>query len=267
MKLITRTEAIASGLKHYFTGKLCKNGHLDVRTVSKCECVSCAKVNSQRAEAKRPDRREEMAVYRSENKDRINSYQNNYRKLNRDKLREWHRLHYAKNVDRKKAYRRLYYLENKASCNAANKRYREEHREELNEYARQYYADNRDQLVAEKAAYRKENPEKILEANRKWREANPDLLKANWARRRHLARARMKAMCELTQLVTEEAVMLCRERYEETGVKWHLDHMLPLRSKTVSGLHVWNNLQVIPEKMNTEKHNSLTLTEPGEWFK
>ena len=184
-----------------------------------------------------------------------------------DKEKAYQAAYYAKHAEAKKAARKRYYEENKTSCNAASKRYADEHREELNEYARQYYADNRDQLVADKAEYRKENPEKILEANRKWREANPDLLKANWARRRHLARARMKAMCELTKLVTEEAVMLCRERYEETGIKWHLDHMLPLRSKTVSGLHVWNNLQVIPEKMNTEKHNSLMLTESGEWFK
>lgn len=238
MKLITRDEARALGLKRFFTGEPCDYGHVSERYVNHSACLECNRLKSAKRRKEKP---EEGKAYQAK--------------------------YYAENADRKKAASKRYYEENKASCNASAKRYREERRDELNEYARQYYADNRDQLVAEKAAYRKENPEKILEANRKWREANPDLLKANWARRRHLARARMKAMCELTQLVTEEAVMLCRERYEETGIKWHLDHMLPLRSKTVSGLHVWNNLQVIPEKMNTEKHNSLTLTEPGEWFK
>jgi len=44
MQIITRQEAKAKGLKHYYTGKPCKRGHVYKRFVSTCLCVKCAKL-------------------------------------------------------------------------------------------------------------------------------------------------------------------------------------------------------------------------------
>lgn len=41
LELISRQEAIAQGLKYYFTGEACKHGHVSKRRVNKGDCVEC----------------------------------------------------------------------------------------------------------------------------------------------------------------------------------------------------------------------------------
>ena len=42
MDIISRKDAKAQGLKHYFTGKPCKRGHVELRLVSSEGCMACA---------------------------------------------------------------------------------------------------------------------------------------------------------------------------------------------------------------------------------
>lgn len=46
-----------------------------------------------------------------------------------------------------------------------------------------------------------------------------------------------------------------RTKLQSGGHKWHVDHIIPLQSKTVCGLHVHNNLRVIPSLVNYSKNN------------
>ena len=47
----------------------------------------------------------------------------------------------------------------------------------------------------------------------------------------------------------------CRWMTRQTGHKHHVDHYYPLQGKTVSGLHVHNNLNIIPADTNARKNN------------
>lgn len=46
-----------------------------------------------------------------------------------------------------------------------------------------------------------------------------------------------------------------RTRLMTGGHKWHVDHIVPLKSDLVCGLHVHNNLRVIPGVLNASKGN------------
>lgn len=41
MKIITRAEAKAKGLAHYYPGSTCKNGHIDQRRTDNGQCMQC----------------------------------------------------------------------------------------------------------------------------------------------------------------------------------------------------------------------------------
>ena len=53
----------------------------------------------------------------------------------------------------------------------------------------------------------------------------------------------------------QEAYELAALRSKMFGFSWHVDHVLPLQGKLVSGLHTPYNLQVIPWVDNVRKAN------------
>ena len=99
-EIISRKDARAQGLRRYFTGKPCKNGHLDERFVSDATCRTCdvARCRAQKkrraaSDAKRhkdnPEpRRERARLWRLANPDKAKAAQKAWRQANRDRHRK-----------------------------------------------------------------------------------------------------------------------------------------------------------------------------------
>ena len=49
----------------------------------------------------------------------------------------------------------------------------------------------------------------------------------------------------------------CQRLTKETGIPHHVDHIIPLNGKNVSGLHIETNLQIITAAANLRKRNDL----------
>jgi 5-methylcytosine-specific restriction endonuclease McrA len=59
----------------------------------------------------------------------------------------------------------------------------------------------------------------------------------------------------------EKIYKLCEDLTATTGIPHEVDHIIPLKGKFISGLHVPENLQILPREQNRSKYNKFNLEE------
>ena len=100
------------------------------------------------------------------------------------------------------------------------------------------------------------NTQKIKDSARRWGKNNP--VKILVATRKQQAKRLMRCPKWLTPddfWLMGQAYQLAALRTKMLGFAWHVDHIIPLQGRLVSGLHVPHNLQVIPGVINVSKAN------------
>ncbi len=133
MKVISRNEAASQGLKHYFTGKPCKNGHVAERLVSNRNCSICRSEYAPRYyEDNREAYAERDARYYADNRERILDRHQAYREQNRDDVLERHRRYRVENHSAQLERQRDHYRRNRDAVLDAQRRYIKDNREKVN---------------------------------------------------------------------------------------------------------------------------------------
>jgi 5-methylcytosine-specific restriction endonuclease McrA len=137
--IVNKTEARADGLKRYFTGKACSNGHIAERRVDNGQCVECIRNKDKKRSAY-------FAKWRKSNKEKCVLYTATYRERNPGVGAEY------------------------------MARMRELNGDALRAAARRQYANNRDKFAVKGRTYRKAKPELYAEhaRNRRAKEAKAE---------------------------------------------------------------------------------------------
>lgn len=114
-------------------------------------------------------------------------------------------------------------------------------------YRKRHYQANKARIKAQNKEYRQRN----LEVVRAKRQA-----KKKERRAEYNAYSAKRAASKLNRTPDYADLSSIREFYANCPKGYHVDHIIPLRGESVSGLHVLSNLQYLDSIQNASKGNS-----------
>lgn len=186
--------------------------------------------------------------------------------LDPERTRQYMKKWYAEHKNEVIEKSRVWIEKNKDRYVARGKRYREQNSDLVKARQAQWRLKNRDAVLEKKRAdnkrRREANPEKFRERSRLYLLRFPEKHAARQAARRCKKVEATPAWANT--FFIEEIYDLAKRRTKLTGVEWHVDHIVPLKSRLVCGLHVESNLQVIPSVLNISKSNRMWPDMPTE---
>jgi hypothetical protein len=172
-------------------------------------------------------------------------------------------------------------IKRRESAKERQKKYREKNKEKLKiislgryhsiykkdedyvEYRNKYLIDWKLKNKNYKNEYMAKNPDQREKARKyalEWQKKNPGKVRARNALRKKSVKNATPSWVNKEKIVEYYDKACEMQRIE--GIKYHVDHIVPLRGKKVCGLHVPWNLQIIKAKDNLVKGNKFPLTTP-----
>jgi len=140
------------------------------------------------------------------------------------------------------------------------KEWYEQNKELTKERARVWHLANPEKVSQKNIAYKAKNKEKVTEYNKQWWSENKD------KRASYQAKRKATILQKTPNWLTESDLRMIEAKYSlaamltrETGIIHHVDHIIPLQGRKVSGLHVFSNLRVILGSDNVKKSNKYPI--------
>jgi len=187
-------------------------------------------------------------------------------KRNKEKLRE----RYAKDPAKHLAKCKEYYNKNKESILKKNSEYMKQRPELKKKIVANYlakpetkekrsiasavrYVQKKEHILAVSKKWSEKNKDKKAKYVKEYQSRNPEILLANCVKRR--ARKLLAQPSWANEFYMKEIYHLYKLRSKITDKKLHVDHIVPLKSDLVCGLHNEFNLRIITAEQNMKKGN------------
>ncbi len=149
----------------------------------------------------------------------------------------------------KKTRDSLYYQKNKEAIIIRTKKYCQENRSVSRASAAKYYKNNRSEINHKKREHYRNNRSAEIMKNRIWLANGGQAIKNAYEAKRRAAKLQATPFwADVEEL---------KRIYEECPIGCQVDHVLPLKGKTVCGLHIPINLQYLTAFENGSKGNRL----------
>jgi len=162
-----------------------------------------------------------------------------------------------RNVEKARADFRNWRKQNSVKDTKRKLEWARENKERTLEIGRNYYYRNKEARLAKQKEAREKNPEYHRQKTNEWRKNNMGyVLAANALRHANKLKRTPKWLSKEDKAKIKAIYAAARNLTVTTGQQHHVDHIIPLQGKLVSGLHVPNNLQILYWKENlSKKHN------------
>lgn len=150
---------------------------------------------------------------------------------------------YYRDVEKQKEQRRAYYrrfVEENPDFHV--KKYWADV-EQSRQQNREYYQQNRKKRIQKSVEYARKNAARANATKKKYKLSKEKACPA-WV-------SFSRELCDQITYFYEEA----RRKTKATGIVHHVDHIVPIQGKTICGLHVPWNLQVLTAAENCSKQN------------
>jgi hypothetical protein len=202
-------------------------------------CKACAATYARARNASNPEyARAVRARWRSRNPDKVLASNRKFYGTNREQQKARAAAHRAANPEMHKAATIAWRAANKERFAAMQRAWREANleREQASRRADYENGGERERFMA-----------------REWKRRNPHLVLAANAQRQAVKRGAMPPWADVKAI--EGFYAVARALSVQTGTPHHVDHIVPLQSRWVCGLHCEANLRVIPGAENQSKSN------------